>query len=123
MGETMTYMTIMLILFTHWMADFVYQTDEMAINKSTSIVWLNAHVSAYSIVWICPAVLLFPYDTNLAFAFVLINAVLHWFTDYVTSRINSRLWQRESKHDFFVMVGFDQLIHYACLFGSYGALS
>jgi hypothetical protein len=33
----------------------------------------------------------------------------------VTSRITSRLWQEEREHDFFVVVGFDQLIHQVTL--------
>jgi len=43
--------------------------------------------------------------------FVGANGVLHFATDFVTSRITSRLWYQQREHDFFVMVGLDQLIH------------
>ncbi len=45
-----------------------------------------------------------------------VNGVLHFITDAITSRITSKLWQKNDMHNFFVVVGFDQLVHYACLF-------
>ena len=49
-------------------------------------------------------------------AWILLNGVLHLITDAVTSRITYKLWGRSKMHDFFVVVGFDQMIHYTCLF-------
>ncbi len=37
--------------------------------------------------------------------------VTHWVIDYCTSRITSQLWQAGDVHYFFVVVGFDQLLH------------
>ena len=39
---------ILYIMFLHWLADFVFQTDEMAKNKSTSWKWLFAHIAMYT---------------------------------------------------------------------------
>jgi hypothetical protein len=40
---------------------------------------------------------------------------LHFVTDYITSRISSKLWAKQDWHRFFVTIGFDQLIHQATL--------
>jgi hypothetical protein len=42
--------------------------------------------------------------------FVLGNGILHFSTDYFTSRWSSRLFGNDW-HTFFVVIGFDQLIH------------
>jgi hypothetical protein len=41
----------------------------------------------------------------------------HWVTDFVTSRITSKLWGASAFHYFFVTVGLDQLLHFAAIFG------
>lgn len=39
--------------------------------------------------------------------------------DYFTSRLNSKLWAQGRTHDFFVAVGFDQVLHYIQLILTY----
>jgi hypothetical protein len=120
--------TITTVLFFHWLFDFFYQTDEQAKGKSQDNKWLLSHVKTYSIGLIFIALMnfnLFASDETQWFdtiskmlAFVSINFVLHFFTDYATSRANSLLWKEGKIHDFFVTVGADQLIHYFTLFGT-----
>ena len=45
----MTWQFVVLILFLHWVFDFVFQTDYMARNKSKSIKALASHVAIYSL--------------------------------------------------------------------------
>lgn len=90
------------LLAVHWAADFVLQTNEMALGKSTSNRWLSFHVAVYTIA--LAFLTLSPW-------FALVNGALHWVTDYVTSRWTARLWKAERRHDFFVAIGVDQLIH------------
>ena len=114
--------TVMLILFTHWIADFVCQTDEMAVNKSTSNFWLSLHVFVYT-AWLIPlAWYIFDGDVERTLMWVGGNMSLHYTVDFFTSRINAWFWRNNRRHDFFVMVGLDQLIHYSCLIGLYGVL-
>ena len=119
----MTFQTIMTVIAMHWVADFVLQTDWQAKNKSKDNFALLFHVITYTIcIFLCGIFFL----TNELTAqnikiwelWALANGVVHFGVDYVTSRINTYLWNKGRVHDFFVMVGFDQLIHYACLFGS-----
>lgn len=91
-------------LLVHWFADFVLQTDWQAENKSKNNVALTRHVSTYSLCWL-----------PLGISFAAVTFVTHWLTDWVTSRINSRLYKAGKIHEFFVSVGFDQVIHYVTL--------
>jgi hypothetical protein len=99
---------IIAILSLHFVGDFIFQSDWMAINKSKSNFALGIHVVTYSI----PLCLL-------GFWWAGINGILHGGVDFVTSRITAELWIRQQRHWFFVVVGADQLIHSFCLFGTW----
>lgn len=109
---------MLFILFAHFVADFIFQTDEQAINKSKSNKWLLYHVSSYSFGILLVSFFLFS-NIEIGILWVVVNAILHFGTDYITSRINSHLWQKNERHWFFVGIGADQFIHYACLLATY----
>jgi hypothetical protein len=105
------------MLVVHWIADFVIQTHWQATNKSKDNIALLAHVTTYTLcigfvtpflggVWI------------LWIIFVFVNGIAHFITDYFTSRWTSRLYARQDWHNFFVVVGLDQLIHQMTLAGT-----
>ena len=104
---------IMYIMLVHWVADFVMQTAEMVKGKSSSNRWLLAHTSTYTIVM---AVL------TLNPIYALVNGVLHTVVDYITSRWSSKLWVKGDVHNFFVVIGLDQLIHVVTLIATYKLL-
>jgi hypothetical protein len=103
-------MLILVALAIHWVFDFVLQSNWMATNKSKSNVALGAHVGIYTCGMALLAVTILG-PTAAAIWFTLINGGLHFITDYCTSRVTSHLWQKTDVHNFFVVVGFDQLIH------------
>ena len=113
------------LCFLHWVADFVFQTDWMAQNKSKSNYPLLVHVSVYSALFIPFAVIAFNNALSVI-VFILVNLLAHFATDYLTSRRSSRLY-REGKigsstvpnFNFFSTIGFDQFLHYLALFTSY----
>lgn len=105
---------VLWILIAHFVGDFIMQTDDMAKGKSKDNVVLLHHVTWYSIPLIFVACL-----TEIGALWVIINAIAHFVIDYFTSRRSSRLWSEGKVHDFFVTVGFDQLLHYTCLIGSF----
>ena len=137
----------MALLVVHWIADFVLQTHWQASNKSKNIEALSRHVLSYTMVLLVASILIFGW-TPTTFGFVALNGVLHWWTDFFTSRISSSLFAKaiadmdshkafalshagrqptpaesfwhgfdpaKRWHDFFVMIGLDQLIHQATL--------
>ena len=111
---------IYLLLFTHWVADFIFQNDDMAKNKSKSNVWLGKHILAYMIV-LSPFALYAGWRLPGEYwmLFVLINGAVHFIIDWCTSRMTSKLWAQQRVHDFFVVVGFDQLLHACTLIATY----
>jgi hypothetical protein len=123
-----SFYTIITVLFCHWVFDFFCQTDEQAQRKSKENEWLLSHAKTYGIGLICIA--LFNMDLFVStelrglvtiakmFAFVSLNFILHFFTDYLTSRASSLLWKEGKVHDFFVMIGADQMLHYITIFGT-----
>ena len=101
------------LLATHWVGDFVLQTNFQASNKNKRLDALSLHVATYSATLFAVAVILFGLMPAITFAVV--NAALHFVTDYITSRISSKLWAKQDWHRFFVTIGFDQLIHQTTL--------
>lgn len=128
---------VLAILFIHWMADFIFQSDWQAKNKSKSNKALFEHITAYCSIWSIAIVLYTGYDLfahyyhpihgyiwmlNLVL-FLVITFACHFVTDYFTSRLNSKLWAAGKVHEFFVSVGFDQLLHFTQLFLTYYLLN
>ena len=102
-------MNFIYVIWVHWIADFIFQTDKMAMNKSTSWKWLSSHVAVYTLplfLW--------------GWRFALFNGATHLFVDAVTSRATTYLWKKGDRHNFFVVIGLDQAIHVTLLFVSFG---
>lgn len=111
------------LCFAHWIADFVFQTDWMAQNKSKSNKPLLVHIVTYSL--ILGIVLLpssfFSFNLDLLY-FIILNGVLHFLIDWNTSRITSRLHKQGKlgsstvpNFGFFSIIGLDQFLHMVCL--------
>lgn len=99
---------IILIIWLHFIADFIMQNDKMAINKSSSDKWLAIH----SFIYVIPFFMF-------GWQFMLFNAIAHFVVDYITSRGTSKLWNENKRHWFFVLIGFDQAIHLTILIISF----
>jgi len=124
---TISLTAILLICLAHYIADFVFQTDWMAQNKSKNNYPLFVHVCTYSAILFI--VLLPIASSSDLILFSLLNGLLHFIIDFFTSRLSSKLY-REGKlgsstipnFGFFSVIGLDQLLHYICLFTTFGIL-
>jgi hypothetical protein len=102
--------TFLALLVSHWIADFVLQTDWQAANKSKNNIALSCHVLVYTACLAAVSALLSG-PGLLWLIFVVGNGLLHFGTDYCTSRVSARFYAKQEWHKFFVVVGFDQVIH------------
>ena len=82
------------------------------INKSKRVDALTRHVATYTAVLAIVSAALFG---AWGLLFAALNGVLHFGTDYVTSRWTAGLLAKQDLHKFFVVVGLDQLTHQATL--------
>lgn len=140
-------LNFVVLLSAHWVADFVAQTHWQASNKSKSNVALFRHVTIYTALVGAASFVIFAPWMHMAglnwLAFVSLNFVLHFATDWCSSRMTSQLFMEQfdifdlaigvgrnggkktdmrmvakkdfNPHNFFVMIGLDQLIHQVTL--------
>ena len=103
------------IFIIHFVADFLLQTDWQAKNKSSDSNALWAHTFVYSTTI---AVLAIPFINEVWQFFFLFYATLlcHTGTDFITSRISKKYFDKQDYHNGFVIVGLDQVLHYIQLF-------
>lgn len=110
---------IIYLLFVHWVADFIFQDEKWALNKSKYCDALIMHTSIYSIVL---TLAFLPILGVNAIYFGIINYSAHTFVDFVTSKIvagrfaNKYLGGPIPNFGAFTVIGFDQWIHYVILF-------
>src|SRR5688572_9431656 len=115
---------ILYLLAVHFVADFLFQSHYMSINKSKDNRVLLWHVGIYSLTMYVGAILLGLERQNQeivisAMAFSGWLFMSHLITDYFTSRWTSRLYKHARWHDFFCVIGFDQLLHAAQIIVGY----
>ena len=120
----MTYIQLfILILVIHFLADFGLQTHEQATRKGEGRSfwnrWLAYHVGVYTLVWgiIFWAI---PFKEGIHsfpgwILFMLLIGIPHYIVDWITSRISKPFFSSGDFHNGFVVVGFDQILHYLCL--------
>lgn len=113
LAATIPVTALLLITWIHFIGDFVMQSDAMAKSKSKDFGTLLLHVGTYTLM-IFPACLFIP-SLKSGLLWVGVNAILHLCVDFVTSRVSSRYFARGDVHNGFVTIGFDQMLHLACL--------
>ena len=108
-------------LFIHWVADFLFQDDKTAVNKSHNWYLLLWHSWVYFFILVFVGCGIYNHfvPSWSPSLLLLVNLPAHFITDAVTSRVNAKLYLNH-RHWFFTMIGFDQVLHYTVLFGTLG---
>jgi hypothetical protein len=119
------------IVVIHFIADFIFQAEEWATNKSKSNLALFNHVGTYSLLWLFASCILLGIERPLestewyifnALFFSVVTFIAHFTTDYFTSRIVSKRFKDGyygspiPNLGAFTIIGLDQVLHYAQLF-------
>lgn len=102
----MSLIEIYTILIIHWIADFIMQDEKWALGKSKNWNDLTKHTMLYSMIWWFPALIAIllsqPNIKDLdelvfkGFLFILITFIAHTATDYFTSKIVSKNFEKET---------------------------
>lgn len=135
----MTLIEIFIFIIGHFIADFVLQDVEWAENKSTSNEALLMHTVTYSLFWLLLALGIdvyvhvttgyWAFEVLSVQKFVFYTFIFHTYTDYITSRIVKRKFEKKQYGTHlpnlgaFTVIGFDQVLHYLQLFITYKLLS
>lgn len=107
------------VLIAHWFADFVCQSNKVAQGKSKDFDLLLEHGFTYFITLGIPMLLVclivpeFRHllNSGLIVGYVALNAVIHTFIDFFTSKASSSYWEEKDYGSFFNVIGLDQLLH------------
>lgn len=111
------------IFIVHWIADYLLQRGEWAIQKSSDMNALLKHTITYSVVWLIPMIPLLGFINALWFCYL--TWVIHTLTDFATSPKVKRMFEEEKYYTdlpnqgVFSMMGFDQVLHYLQLYGTF----
>lgn len=126
--------TIIIILIGHYIADFIFQTEDLALGKSSSKSLLFIHSLMYSVLMtftimgviiVEVGILSLHFYELFLLLFFVITLILHFAVDFVTSKITKKLFEKQILYtEFpnfgaFSIIGLDQLIHYMLLFLTY----
>jgi ABC-type multidrug transport system permease subunit len=112
---------LLYILIIHYLADFVLQTVDQSKLKSTDNRMLAYHVATYSFVWLFASYIIYEKPAQ-AIAFAAITFIFHFATDWATSRIGKKFWEKSDYHNGFNVVGFDQILHYVQLYATFSLI-
>lgn len=95
---------IIIIIWIHFISDFILQNRFLAQNKYNKIHILCLHSSIYTIPFIF-----------LGYKYAIVNGLLHLIIDFISSKIAHYFWSKEKTYYFFATIGIDQAIHLTCL--------
>lgn len=107
------------IFFLHFIGDFVLQSDKISKAKSKSLLALTIHIAIITLtlfIGLLVAMIVCDLSFNGVALFALINGILHFIIDYITSKVSAYFYAKGQIHNFFITIGFDQFLHFACYF-------
>lgn len=126
---------IILLLVAHFVADFIFQPHYIAISKSYDIKNLIYHIIIYALAffiifglswyfmfYIIGITITAEIWLQMTFGITIVNSILHYIIDYFTSNVSGYFWKKKDYHNFFVIIGFDQLLHVSLLIISYAEI-
>ena len=108
------------ILFGHWLSDFVLQKNKKSTRKKIkykNVKHILPHTLLYTTILtigvnlLCITEDIYCNYKLSVFYFFTITYITHFITDLVVTKINSKFLKKNQRHNYIVMIGFDQFIH------------
>lgn len=126
----MTAFHAVLIVLAHFLGDWLWQSRDMALRKSSEIKVLIEHVSRVGLILTVPAYIIFDSFVPLVI-WITINLVLHAIQDWFIWKIAAKVFLKScktkeeayNKQAFWNIVGLDQFLHYFVYFTTLIALT
>lgn len=101
------------VFLVHFIADFIFQSRWQAENKSKDNFALASHIMTYTLIMF---IMLLPFFGIMGSSFyALVNGLLHFITDAISSQASSKAYQEKNMKKFWMVIGADQLVHQLCL--------
>lgn len=111
---------IIVVLSMHFLCDFVLQSHRSASRKHKDLGALLEHTISYSLPFVIVMALVY-YAEGVEWFFInaclfaFITFISHTIIDFLTSRLGYKLIiearKKDNYHNYFVNIGFDQLLH------------
>lgn len=114
---TVEILPLFAIFVGHFFADFIFHTKWMIRKKAHSWIALQYHGLVYTLVI---TVFIF-YTLHSAVQILLFSAitfVTHTLTDLISSKLTALTWKNGRRDLFFLVLGFDQMVHYVTMLGT-----
>ena len=96
--------SIITAIWLHFLADFILQSTNIAMNKYKNNLILGIHALIYTAVM-----------GLFGWQIALINGITHFGIDYVTSKLTHNCWSKKEYRWFFIIIGCDQALHMSIL--------
>lgn len=103
---------LIILVWMHFFCDFVLQTRKQAESKSSDTKNLAIHVLTYSVPFVI-----------FGWVFAVVNYILHFATDYCSSRMSKKFYTQGNDKMFWIVIGADQALHKTALILTYITLA
>lgn len=123
----MNLLIINVVLFGHWISDFVLQKNKKKNRKkikNKNVKHILPHTLLYSLILTflilisqLSNIIDCRYDFSLLY-FFMTTYITHFLTDYFITKRNEKHLKNNNRHYYFVTIGLDQFLHYSMLFGT-----
>ena len=119
-------LNICIIIFVHFLSDFVFQTKSMIKNKNKNIFWLLTHVTTYTTILFWSWVFIVkPKIETIESYFILYHSLffMHLIVDFIFGKINrnllmksksrnlKRIQKNKYEHKLLILSGIEQFIY------------
>lgn len=100
----MTISVVLLLVFLHFIGDFVLQEGIIRVYKSSNNKLLAIHCILYAL----------PFSI-ISLKLALVTSFLHFLSDYTLTDLSTKFWSDRDRSKYSLLQGFDQWLHLVVL--------